>query len=44
MQNFIPQGNVEECIISSPASRSQTNKKVPKTGPLTHSELGLIFV
>lgn len=30
MESRLPQGNVEECVISSPASREQTNKKGPR--------------
>lgn len=39
MESRLPQGNVEECIISSRASREQTNKKGPETGPFTDSDI-----
>lgn len=39
MESRLPQGNVEECVISSRASREQTNKRGPETRPFTDSDI-----
>ena len=42
--SFTPQSNVEECIIYTPVSRKQTNKKVPETQLFTHSDIRVDLV